>query len=130
MFVIGLLEPDECLVVLAEAQISVHKSPGGNVTRLSACLQLREEPKGVTTSPCVGIGADQHTHRTWATVRKRNHLLKDSDRILRLMVADQCKSKEPKDLCVVRPYSLYAAQLAYGLVVAAALEQNPSDASA
>jgi hypothetical protein len=44
-----------------------------------------------------------------------------------LTLADECESKIPKRTCVIRPNCQHAAQLVYGLVVAAGAEQNPPD---
>ena len=84
LLLIGLLEPGESLVVFAKPQISVHKSGRGNVTRRSAFLQFREEPKSFRAPPSVGIRPDQHADDGRTAVRNRDALSPERGLLLRV----------------------------------------------
>src|ERR1700733_5397569 len=101
----GLLEPNEGLVVFAQPQISIHKSARGNVTRLFAFLQLREEAKSVAATAGVGIRPDEHAGGGRAAVGNRDRFLQNRDCIAGLIVGHQRESKVQKHGRVVRVHS-------------------------
>ena len=85
---IGLLEPKKGLVNLTESEICVHESARWNVTRLPALLQFCQKLKGILSASGVGIGSDEHSNHSRATVRNGEGFLKNGDGIGGLIVRD------------------------------------------
>lgn len=130
LLLVAALKPGKSLLVVAESQISIYKGGSRNVACLLAPFQFPEKPKCISPSPGVGIRPDKDTDDTRATIRNRYRLLQYGDGFRGLAVSDQRETKKPKGHSIVRSYCQHAAQLAYRIIVAAGLEQNPADVNA
>ena len=79
LLLISLLERGKGFFVLAETQIGVHESAGGNIPVFPAFLQFCQEPTGIATTAGVGIGSDQNADYARTAVGSREGLLQRTE---------------------------------------------------
>ena len=117
-FLVGLFERGKCLFVIAQTEISIHKSAGWNVSSICSMFQFREKPKRIVAAAGMSISADQHAGNCRTALGKGICLLQDRDCIVGFIVGDQHESQNPQCECIVGPYRQRAASFANRLLVA------------
>src|SRR5690349_15086488 len=111
LLLIGPIEPDECLFVVAESQISGHKSSSWNVTLLLAMFQFVQKTKGFGATPSMRVRPDQHAEHRRTPIAESERLFQNRNCLVRLTVSNQHETQEPVGSCVVRIHCQYASQL-------------------
>src|SRR6267154_4783541 len=89
VFLIGPIEPDKCLFVVAESQISVHKSSGWNIALLLPVFQFAQKTKRFAATPSMRVRPDQHAEHRRTSVAESEHLFQNRNCLVRLTVSNQ-----------------------------------------
>src|SRR5712671_3950372 len=127
MFLVGTLEPGKCLLVVIEAEISVHESGSRNVTCLLPSFQFIKKAECFGATSRMRVGSDKHGDYSRTTLAESYSFFQRRNRLLSLTVGKQCETEEPVSGGIIRAHCQIAAQFANGFRVVAGLEQDPSN---
>src|SRR3977135_1317373 len=125
MFLVGALKPGKCLLVVIEAEISVHESGSRNVACLLASFQFIKKAECFGATSSMRVRSDKHGDYSRTTLAESYSFFQRRNRFLSLTVGNQHETKEPVSGGIIRAHSQIAAQFANGFLVVAGLEQDP-----
>src|SRR5215469_7479621 len=124
-----MLKPDKCLVVVTQSKIGEYKCSRGNVFSLFTSFQFVQQSKCVRAPASLGLSVHKKANKRWAVVGNRDAFFQHWDRLLRLMVRDECKPQNPQSEGVIWFHCKRTMQLLYRLVITAGKKEMPGQVS-
>src|SRR5258705_6094138 len=130
MFLVGALKPGKCLLVVIEAEISVHESGSRNVTCLLPLFQFIKKAECFGATARMRVRSDKHGDYSRTTLAESYSFFQRRNRFLSLTVGNQRETEEPVSGGIIRAHCQIAAQFANGFLVVAGLGQEATPLNA
>src|SRR5580704_1463754 len=94
-FLGGTFQPRECLLLVAESQVSIEERGGWDITLPSSPVKLVENPQRFCAATTVSVSVDEHSKHSGTAIRQGSSFLQSVDRIVKLPGPDERKTKKP-----------------------------------